>query len=1010
MKILQRRSCSSVVVPALASERQRQQRRRQPARQSASYLQSVLLAALSVSFLFGYLDMKVSANGGGAAPVADTPSTPEPDPAPGCRAPEIRYIKPKSAETTTEANYVEFETTQIYLPEDFTTFDGDSIEHINIDLSSSHTDSAINPYQIDMDVGNGDGGGSNPAALHSDENPDEIGTEDPLARRHRLRMERKMSKKRRAGGRRRRIENDNGQSRGSGGGRGSRYKRHVIHKDEYPAAEYDKWSGSKLAAEGEVYYVHLDDLLNSKALNKELRQKLHKMKQKHLKERSNKCGSNDNKKNTNTSCKTKASYKKKKQELPVAVAGDVVVSSSSSSSDENGNEPIPKQAPYKSTTTDNGPPKRHHRTKRSSSSSSSLSLNSNNRDGKMEEEGQRRGRQHQHRENNNDVETTNIDNNSKDDGISSSRGSDSQLSALNGGNSTVQVGAGLNQDNGTAAEQEVGTADNLQRVKRKSGKTTGALSRPKGGGDSGSKTTSRKDKGGFEDEGGYSPVHPDEEESEEEEVEEADSNEQQHFTEVSEIRFPGEIGPLGDRRLCKIRCIKGKWVGPLCATNEEDEHGHIKFQPLYKSCHVNRIPPHLLLSYRNISVNVGWDLPHGHSLQARCKDLGLYKLLGESRVLCSNGLWAPRMPSCVPTTLLTNFSDDSAPSIRIKIGSGSGAFEPSGVLAVLPASTIHMDCMYPRARGTPEWTWTSWYMQYNTGWSTVHEEKSTKYRLTIKDIQNSDSGTFTCTSPRGLTNSISIIVATSTCPQLTEPAPPLSLRLEGNKLGQRALYRCPQGYRVDGTINSTCLASGNWSTPPPTCQAVQCPRLILEDSHLSLVELNTSAWGRAVFKCQWGFKLSGPPGLECEPSGVWSGPVPRCRAIQCPAPLVPLNGRIGGTSGSSSHRRYAVGALVTFSCNEGHLLVGEASIVCTETGFWSHPPPFCKSQCPYPGDPPNGLIAPLKFNYDSGDFLSVQCRPGFVEYSPAGPPERPKCLPDGNWSGPVPQCRSYEDV
>lgn len=44
---------------------------------------------------------------------------------------------------------------------------------------------------------------------------------------------------------------------------------------------------------------------------------------------------------------------------------------------------------------------------------------------------------------------------------------------------------------------------------------------------------------------------------------------QQQFTEVSEIRFPGEIGPLGDRRLCKIRCIKGKWVGPLCATNEE---------------------------------------------------------------------------------------------------------------------------------------------------------------------------------------------------------------------------------------------------------------------------------------------------------------------------------------------------------------------------------------------------------------------------------------------------------
>lgn len=112
---------------------------------------------------------------------------------------------------------------------------------------------------------------------------------------------------------------------------------------------------------------------------------------------------------------------------------------------------------------------------------------------------------------------------------------------------------------------------------------------------------------------------------------------------------------------------------------------------------------------------MGWDLPHGHSLQARCKDLGMYKLLGESRVLCSNGLWAPRMPSCVPTTLLTNFSDDSAPSIKYRILNGSGSFEPSGILAVLPNSTILLDCIYPRARGIPDWSWTSWYMQYETG-------------------------------------------------------------------------------------------------------------------------------------------------------------------------------------------------------------------------------------------------------------------------------------------------------
>lgn len=69
------------------------------------------------------------------------------------------------------------------------------------------------------------------------------------------------------------------------------------------------------------------------------------------------------------------------------------------------------------------------------------------------------------------------------------------------------------------------------------------------------------------------------------------------------------------------------------------------------------------------------------------------------------------------------------------------------------------------------------------------------------------------------------------------------------------------------------------------------------------------------------------------------------------------------------------------------------------------------SQCAYPGDPPNGLIAPLKFFYDPGDFLTVQCRPGFVEHGVNGqPPERPKCLTDGNWSAQVSQCKSYEEV
>lgn len=105
--------------------------------------------------------------------------------------------------------------------------------------------------------------------------------------------------------------------------------------------------------------------------------------------------------------------------------------------------------------------------------------------------------------------------------------------------------------------------------------------------------------------------------------------------------------------------------------------------------------------------------------------------------------------------------------------------------------------------------------------------------------------------------------------------------------------------------------------------------------------------------------------------------------------------------------RYAVGSLVQFACKGAHQLEGEASIICTETGFWSHPPPFCKPRCPYLGEPENGSVAPSKFSYEPGDELQVTCNPGFESKMEL---ERPKCLSDGRWSAALPNCTSYDQI
>lgn len=63
-------------------------------------------------------------------------------------------------------------------------------------------------------------------------------------------------------------------------------------------------------------------------------------------------------------------------------------------------------------------------------------------------------------------------------------------------------------------------------------------------------------------------------------------------------------------------------------------------------------------------------------------------------------------------------------------------------------------------------------------------------------------------------------------------------------------------------------------------------------------------------------------------------------AIYCPKPVVPENGRLL-TEASNRDGKYPVGDLMIYTCDEGFQFVGESSIVCTENGFWSHPPPFC---------------------------------------------------------------------
>ncbi|GIZ04180.1 uncharacterized protein CEXT_353401 [Caerostris extrusa] len=48
------------------------------------------------------------------------------------------------------------------------------------------------------------------------------------------------------------------------------------------------------------------------------------------------------------------------------------------------------------------------------------------------------------------------------------------------------------------------------------------------------------------------------------------------FASVQEVQFLGVIGPLEQKRVCKIKCLNGVWVGPLC-TIDQGEDSSIQF-------------------------------------------------------------------------------------------------------------------------------------------------------------------------------------------------------------------------------------------------------------------------------------------------------------------------------------------------------------------------------------------------------------------------------------------------
>uniref|UniRef100_A0A4W6DPK5 CUB and Sushi multiple domains 3 n=1 Tax=Lates calcarifer TaxID=8187 RepID=A0A4W6DPK5_LATCA len=216
------------------------------------------------------------------------------------------------------------------------------------------------------------------------------------------------------------------------------------------------------------------------------------------------------------------------------------------------------------------------------------------------------------------------------------------------------------------------------------------------------------------------------------------------------------------------------------------------------------------------------------------------------------------------------------------------------------------------------------------------------------------------------------------------------------RIRSKVFFSCSEGYDLIGSSERmTCTQNGTWSGNMPICTAVTCPAPPAISN--GVLQGSDFEWGSSVsYSCSPGYELSFPAVLTCVANGTWSGMLPQCLPKFCGDPGTPVGGFREG-------RSFIYQSEVSFSCAPPLILVGTATRLCESDGTWSGTQPRCieptKTSCDNPGTPRSGSLN-RTYGFKVGSVVSFQCQPAHLIQ---GSSSR-TCQPDLTWSGTQPEC------
>ncbi|XP_016367822.1 complement decay-accelerating factor-like isoform X4 [Sinocyclocheilus rhinocerous] len=149
-----------------------------------------------------------------------------------------------------------------------------------------------------------------------------------------------------------------------------------------------------------------------------------------------------------------------------------------------------------------------------------------------------------------------------------------------------------------------------------------------------------------------------------------------------------------------------------------------------------------------------------------------------------------------------------------------------------------------------------------------------------------------------------------------------------------AFVECAKGYvRKEGSTSITCL-NGVWSAVELICKKIDCGEPT-RSPHMSYVISDGTLFGAYIKTiCETGYDLEGSSHRQCLVSG-WSGKA-ECILTTCNLPDPIEHGKM-----SAPRDKPEFNDVITFSCDDNYILVGNSFITCGEYGDYSSPPPKC---------------------------------------------------------------------